>query len=54
MAVAFPRQMGPAPDEETGTAGEPVRRLGNHLRDEFVSDDFATRRQPFIEGVRLV
>lgn len=54
MSVAFPRQLGPVPDQETGIAGKLVRGLGNHLDDELVGDDFAARYQPFIEGVGLV
>jgi hypothetical protein len=54
MAIAFPRQLGPVPDEETGIAGELVRSLGNHLNDELIGDDFAARCQPFVEGVGFV
>jgi hypothetical protein len=54
MAIAFPRQLGPMSDEETGIAGELVRGLGNHLDDELVRDDFATRYQSLIEDVRSV
>jgi hypothetical protein len=54
MAVALACFLRPVPDEETGIAGELVRGLGNHLHDELVRDDFATRCQPFIEGIGFV
>jgi len=54
MAVSLPRQLGLVPDEETGIAGALVRALGNHLHDELIRDDFATKCQPFIEGIGFV
>ena len=53
VPVLFTGDLGTVPDQETGVTGELVRGLGKYLHDELVGDDFATGRQPFIEGVGL-
>ena len=54
VAVAFARELGPVPDQETGGAGEFVLGLGNDLDDEFLGDNLSARGQALVQGVGFV
>jgi hypothetical protein len=54
VAVLFPRELGPAPDQETGVAGELILSLGNDLNDEFLGDKLSAGGDGVIQCVGFV
>ncbi|GGI01839.1 hypothetical protein GCM10007170_42200 [Arthrobacter liuii] len=54
LAVLLARELGPALDQKTGSAGELVRALRDDVDDELFGDYFTAGSEPFIEGVGFV